>query len=72
MENPQIEQLKKLIRLELSECNAEKWPNTCALQSTSEGYARVEAMIIRHVAKEGMPIGSAIAFIEQELTHQIH
>jgi len=27
-------------------------------------------MIIRYVAKEGMPIGSAIALIEQELAHQ--
>ena len=72
MEHPKITALKKLIRLELSECDAEKWPNTCALQSTPEGYARIESLIIRHVAKEGMPIGSAIAFIEQELTHQIN
>ena len=40
------------------------------MQSTPKGYARIEEMIIRYVAKEGMPIGSAIALIEQELAHQ--
>ncbi|HEY9084059.1 MAG TPA: hypothetical protein VIN73_12045 [Vicingaceae bacterium] len=39
------------------------------MQSTEKGYARIEEMIIRYAAKEAMPIGAAIALIEQELAH---
>jgi hypothetical protein len=39
------------------------------MKSTSKGYNRLEKMIIDYAANEGMPIGSAIALIEQEFTH---
>lgn len=65
-----IDRLKRLIKAELDDCNYKLWPNVCSMQSTTTGYARIEEMIIRLVAKEAMPIGSAIALIEQELSHQ--
>ena len=65
-----IIELKKLIRIELADCNEEIWPKVCAMQNTPVGYARLEEWIIRYVAKEAMPIGAAIAHLEQELTHQ--
>lgn len=68
--NETISKLKKLIKIELEDCNNELWPNVCLMQSTPRGYRRIEEMIIRLVAKEAMPIGSAIALIEQEFTHQ--
>lgn len=68
--NSSINELKKLIQLELQECDSNKWQYVCEMQSTPKGYAGIEEMIIRYVAKEGMPIGSAIALIEQELAHQ--
>ncbi len=67
----QLETLKELIKEELSDCDADKWPKLCALQSTPLGYAKIEATIIRLAASEGMPIGSAMAYIEQELQHQV-
>ena len=70
IKNSSIQELKKLIQLELQECDSNKWQYVCEMQSTPKGYARIEEMIIRYVAKEGMPIGSAIALIEQELAHQ--
>ena len=66
----EIKELKQLIKLELKDCDYAKWPFVCQLQSTPKGYARLEEMIIRYVLKEAMPIGAAIAFIEQEFTHQ--
>ncbi len=70
MENKEVlEELRKLIKLELKDCDGESWPHVCKMQSSEKGYQRIEEMIIRHVAQEGMPIGSAIAHIEQELTH---
>jgi hypothetical protein len=70
MENKEVlEELRKLIKLELKDCDGERWPHVCKMQSNEKGYQRIEEMIIRHVAKERMPIGSAIAHIEQELAH---
>lgn len=68
-DNNQIEQLKRLIREELKDCNLVLWPKVCEMQSTPKGLSRLEEMIIRNVANEGMGIGSAIALIEQELSH---
>ena len=67
-----IKELRKLIKIELQDCNVELWPFVCEMQSTEKGYARVEETIIDLVAKEAMPIGSAIALIEQEMAHQSH
>lgn len=64
-----IEELKNLIGDELKECNRFLWPKVCEMQSTGKGKAKLEEMIIRYVAEEGMNIGSAIALIEQELSH---
>ncbi len=68
--NDNIKELRKLIKVELLDCDPKKWPFVCEMQSTEKGYARIEEMIIRYVAKEAMPIGSSIALIEQEFTHQ--
>ncbi|MBQ21701.1 MAG: hypothetical protein CMD31_13180 [Flavobacteriales bacterium] len=69
MKENKLSELKALIREELKDCDNNKWPHVCELQSTEKGYARIEEMIIRYAAKEAMPIGSAIALIEQELAH---
>lgn len=68
-DNNQIEQLKRLIHEELKDCNHVLWPKVCEMQSTPVGLSRLEEMIIRTIAEEGMGIGSAIALIEQELSH---
>ena len=65
-----IEELQKLLKIELEDCNAEQWPFVCEMQSTEKGYARIEEMVIRLVAEEAMPIGSAIALMEQEMAHE--
>lgn len=64
-----IDEIKKLINEELKDCNRFLWPKTCEMQSTEKGRTKLEEMIIRYVAEEGMSIGSAIALIEQELSH---
>ena len=69
MKKNNLNELKELIREELKDCDDKKWPYVCEMQSTEKGYARIEEMIIRYAAKEAMPIGSAIALIEQELAH---
>ena len=69
-ETKQLDELKKFIKVEHQNCNHDQWPKLCEMQSTEKGYKRVEDMIVRYVATEGMPIGSAIAHIEQELSHQ--
>lgn len=68
-ETNKIEELKNLIGDELKECNRFLWPKVCEMQSTEKGKAKLEEMIIRYVAEEGMDIGFAIALIEQELSH---
>jgi len=67
-----IEELKKAIREEIGECDPVVWGKLCELRATPQGYEKIEEMVIRLVAKEGMPIGSALALIEQELAHQIN
>jgi len=67
--NETIEELKKLIHIELGNCNTKLWPKLCEMRSTETGYRKIEEMVIRYVADEGMPIGSALALIEQELAH---
>lgn len=64
-----IEELKSLINDELKECSHFLWPKVCEMQSTDKGKAKLEEMIIRMVADEGIEIGPAIAHIEQELSH---
>ncbi|MBI3519514.1 MAG: hypothetical protein HY062_09190 [Bacteroidetes bacterium] len=64
-----IEELRGLINEELKECSRFLWPRVCEMQSTDKGKNKLEEMIIRYVAEEGMNIGSAIALIEQELSH---
>ena len=64
-----IEELRGLINDELKECSRFLWPKVCEMQSTDKGRIKLEEMIIRYVAEEGMNIGSAIALIEQELSH---
>lgn len=61
--------MKKLIRIELDKCNDGLWPHVCELKTTPQGYQRIESMVMDYAAKEGMPIGSALALIEQEFAH---
>ena len=68
-ETNKIEELKSLINDELKECNRFLWPKVCEMQSSDKGKIKLEEMVIRYVAEEGMNIGSAIALIEQELSH---
>ena len=65
----ELKELKKLIHVELKECDGSLWPKVCEMQNTDNGKTKLEDMIIRYVAEEGMQIGSAIALIEQELSH---
>ena len=67
-----IKELKNAIHDEIGECDPIVWGKLCQLRSTKQGYEKIEEMVIRMVAKEGMPIGSALALIEQELEHQIN
>lgn len=64
-----IATLKKLIQIELGKCQSNLWPNVCELQGTEQGYHRIEGMIQHYALEEAMPIGSAIALIEQEFAH---
>lgn len=64
-----IAAIKKLIKMELDQCQSDLWPNVCQLKSSEQGYHRIEDMILNYAAEEGMPIGSAIALIEQEFAH---
>lgn len=64
-----LEHLRRLIRLELSRCDNKLWPEICKLQSTKAGYQRIESEVIRLALDEGMPVGSAIAQMEQEFSH---
>lgn len=68
-EDTQIDELKALIQEELKECSHIHWPHVCRMQTTDTGKARLLEMIVRHIAEEGMSIGSAIAHVEHELTH---
>jgi hypothetical protein len=67
-----IEELKAAIHEEIGECDPIVWGKLCEMRSTKQGYEKIEEMVIRMVAKEGMPIGSALALIEQELEHQLN
>lgn len=64
-----LKALQHLIQEMLETCDTKNFPNLCKLQSTQQGYDRVTQMIVQLVAKEAMPIGAAIAHIEQELAH---
>jgi hypothetical protein len=68
-EHDPLKDLKTLINEELLECDSSLWPKVCELQTTPVGKSKLDEMIIRYVAEEGMSIGSAIALIEQELAH---
>lgn len=68
-EEKQIAELKDLINEELKDCNHLLWPHVCRMQSTEHGLEKLQSMIINLIAHDGMEIGSAIALVEQELTH---
>ncbi|MBS1635392.1 MAG: hypothetical protein JST26_05670 [Bacteroidetes bacterium] len=70
-DSEQIDELRTLIEEELKDCSGHLWPKVCEMRSTEKGKFKLENMIIRMIADEGMGIGSAIAHIEQELAHMI-
>jgi len=70
--NKLIAELKEAIKNEIGECDPIVWGKLCELRATEKGYQRIEEMVIRMVAAEGMKVGSALAIIEQELGHQIN
>lgn len=65
----QIKELRGLINEELKDCNHIHWPHVCEMQNTPKSLEKLQDMIIRIVAADGMGIGSAIALVEQELAH---
>jgi len=65
----QVTLLRSRVKEELDNCNSRLWPTLCKLKGSPEGYEKIERMVIEYVAKEAMPIGSAIALIEQEMQH---
>ena len=65
-----IEHLRRLIRLELDRCRGDLWPNVCRLKQSEDGYRRIEDQVINLAKTEGMPVGSAIALLEQDLAHK--
>ena len=69
MKSELIIKLKEKIKKELDNCDPELWPVTCQMRSEEEGYKKIEKMIILYVARDRMPIDSAIALIEQEFQH---
>jgi hypothetical protein len=64
-----LDDIKQFIQEELKECDGTLWPKVCELQTTELGQLKLAEMVIRYIADEGMSIGSAIALIEQELSH---
>jgi hypothetical protein len=64
-----LDDIQQFVKEELKECNAALWPKVCELQTTELGRLKLAEMVIRYIADEGMSIGSAIALIEQELSH---
>jgi len=64
-----LDDIKQFIQEELRECDGTLWPKVCELQTTELGQLKLAEMVIRYIADEGMSIGSAIALIEQELSH---
>lgn len=72
MENNKLllNELRKAIKEEIGECDPRIWGKLCQLRSTEKGYKTIENSVIRLVSEEGMPIGSALAFIESELEHE--
>jgi hypothetical protein len=67
----QIGELRELITVELKGCAAHHWPHVCKMQETKEGLTKLQDMIIRAIAADGIEIGSAIALIEQDLAHVV-
>ena len=65
-----IIELKKAIQEEIGECDPRVWGKLCQMRSTQKGYQTIENSVIRLVSEEGMPIGSALAFLESELEHE--
>ena len=65
-----IEELKRLVGEELKNCSHNLWPHVCKMQSTEHGLQQLHDMIISLLAsEEGMTIGSAIAHLESEMSH---
>ena len=65
-----INELRRAIKEEIGECDPRVWGKLCQLRSTAKGYQTIEDSVIRLVCEEGMPVGSALAFIESELQHE--
>lgn len=67
--NKPIEMMRKLIKIELDKCSEKLWAQVCEMKTTPIGYERLEKMILERVANEAIPISTAIALIEHELSH---
>lgn len=64
-----LDSLDKMCEEELKDCDSERWPNACAMQSTKSGKARLKHLMKLEIIDCGCEPGSALAHIEQELSH---
>ena len=64
-----IEEMRRLIREEISRCQPELRPNGCTLSQTEAGRKRIEDQILYYAITEGLAAGPAIALLEQDLSH---
>lgn len=62
-----IKQLKDLIRLFVENCTADTTPQICRVSQSTEGYIMIEESIIKKCIATGMPVGSAMAELDNEL-----
>lgn len=58
------EELRRLLRVELLDCDYEKWPNLCQRKGTAKGYQEIEHMVLKMVILEGATISGALATLE--------
>ena len=61
------QQLRLIIRDELSKCNEVVTPNICKRITTREGYKEVEDLVINYAIHNNMSVQSAISQLDMEL-----
>ncbi len=61
----QIKRLKELIAIKLDHCDKLDWPYICHMNSTPEGRASLEEMIIQQCSMSGCSVGKALDRIER-------
>lgn len=67
--NQDLASLARLTEVELADCGPENWPHLCRLKSTPEGLEKIKSHVLRLCESEGIPVGTALALLEQDFTH---